>query len=584
MRKFTIILILVGLCMAFDVSTQAVPLDRDKTSTTPTIQKAPVVQGRGLIGPAGDTRTILGVAGKNIVTVPDGAAIAVMYGPPSDPYDPTQAHEGVYAAYSTDQGGSWATFGPFSAVSPLRRIYPGVDGCEAFDSQSGNLHFAWQEAQAAYPFSNIYTMIEENVPSSPSFSSPILMTPDISPWMPCPAVNPDDNNHIMVTAWSYIPNGNSNNYGWISTDGGYTWSDTILVAAYVDEAFMNAGHLRWGSDGYGFFAYHDGLAGFEHPYFVETTDYGYTWSSPFALPAVTTIYHWWHEFDCEVVQNEGNDFPVTVHNDIDAGGAGLMSLIFPDPDTPGGPGTWDWTAMSVDGVFTGAHVYQGTTWTAQVIQYPSVSFYDIGSYGLILVSYKANYVITPPSAEWPDGNYLGGIVSIDGGRTWRPTRPMSGPLLAAVGGATEVAHQLVVIPGRQEEYWAYTTWTDADDGVAGNQYFELGQVLPIDMDNWVPGIEEYGDGEVVIGFGLAVAPTIASGSDCQISFNITTPGQVSLKVFDATGRLVETPFDGYLGAGSQSIDLNTSRLPNGVYIVSLTNNAETETAKFITMR
>jgi hypothetical protein len=583
MRRLAIILVVISLCIAADSSTQAVPI-LGNTANQPTLRRLPPgPDGRGVIAVVGDTRTILGPAGKNIVTTPNGAAIAVMYGAPSDPFDANNPIGEVSVAYSLDQGGTWSTYGPFNAVAPLRRVYPGTDGCKTFDVDAGNLFFCWQEAQNGYAFSYDYCMIEENMPSSPSFSTPVQILPDMSWWMPCPAVNPDDNSIVYVTHWSYIPDGNTNDYGNKSTDGGYTFGDTILVAGAIGE-LISAGHMRWGTDGYAFFTYHDSYNSVEYPYYVETTDYGDTWSAPATLPALTSLMQWWHEFDCEVVQNDGNDFPVTVHNDIDASGSGVMSLMFPDPDDPGGPGTWNWTAVSVDGIFTGVHTYNGTTYTTQVIQYPSVSFYDIGPYGLILVSYKAAYEIAPPPAGWTDGNYLGGVVSIDGGRTWRPTRPLSGPLLQAVGGATEVAHQLVVFPERQDEYWALTTWSDADDGVIGNQYFEIGQVLPIDLDGWIPGVSEYDDGSAVYGLGLTIAPTIARDRDCQVSFNITTPGQVCLKVYDALGRLIETAFNGHLDAGKQYINLSTSQLPNGVYIVSVEHNGTVETGKLISVR
>jgi hypothetical protein len=580
MRRLAIILVVIGLCMAADYSTEAVPI-LGNTNTQPTVRRLPATDGRGLVAAVGDNRTILGPAGKNIVTTANGAAIALMYCTPSDPYDPNNAFGEVSGGYSLDEGGSWALYGPFNAVSPLRRTYPGVDACKTFDVDPGNVFFCWQEAQNGYAFSYGYIMIEENVPSSPSFSSPIQLLPDMSWWMPCPAVNPDDNLMVYVTAWSYLPDGNSNLYGLKSTDGGYTWSDTIPMAAAIG-ANISAGHMRWGTDGYAFFTYHDTHNAVEFPFFLETTDYGETWSDPDSLPALTWVYHWWHEFDCEVVQVMGENFPVTIHNDLEEAPA-VMQAFYPDVDDPGGPGAWNWEVINIDALGASAS-YQGTTYTMVPIQYPGVSFYEIGPYGLILMSYKCGFTIAPPPAGWTDGNYLGGLVSIDGGQSWRPCRPMSGPLLQAAGGPIEAAHQLIVHPDRQDEYYVVSTWTDAADAVAGNQYFEIGEVLPIDLDGWIPGVAEYDDGDAVYGLGLTIAPTIVRDHDCRVSFNILTPGQVCLKVYDALGRLIETTFNGHLDVGKQYIDLSTSQLPNGVYIVSIEHNGTIETGKLISVR
>jgi hypothetical protein len=567
--------------MAADYSTEAVPI-LGNTDIQPTLRQVPPdADGRGVIAVVGDTRSILGVAGRNIVTTPDGAAIAVMYGAPSDPYETANPIGEISVAYSLNQGGTWFTYGPFNAVAPIRRAYPGVDACKTFDVDAGNIFFCWQEAQNGYAFSYDYCMIEENVPSSPSFSTPVQILPDMSWWMPCPAVNPDDNSMVYVTHWSYLPDGNTNNYGSKSTDGGYTFGDTILVAPAIGE-LISAGHMRWGKDGYAFFTYHDTHNAVEFPFFVETTDYGETWSDPDSLPAITWVYHWWHEFDCEVCQVMGENFPVTLHNDLEEAPA-VMQAFFPDVNNPGGPGAWNWEVINIDALGASAS-YAGTTFTMVPIQYPTVSFYEIGPYGLILLSYKCGFTIAPPPAGWTDGNYLGGLASIDGGQTWRPCRPMSGPLLQAAGGVIEAAHQLVVLPERQDEYWVVSTWTDADDMVIGNQYFEIGQVLPIDLDGWVPGVGEYDNGNAVYGLGLTIAPTIARDRDCQISFNITTPGQVCLKVYDALGRLVETAFNGHLDAGKQYLNLSTAQLPNGVYIVSVEHNGTVETGKLISVR
>jgi hypothetical protein len=381
-------------------------------------------------------------------------------------------------------------------------------------------------------------------------------------WKPCVGVNPTDPLHVMVSGWDFY---NGGNYAWISTDGGYVWSDSISM---TDSG--TAGHFRWGSDDYIFYTYQDDYSDDEYPHYVESTNGGFTWSSPATLPAITSENFSWDEFDCEVI----NDQPFTVHHDLD----GVMQLFYPDPDDPGSPGAWNWTALDVDSIGSGAFAYQDTTWTTAVIQFPSIA-YD-PDLEIILITYKASYEVTPPPAGWTDGNYLGGIVSIDHGRTWYPTRPLSGPLLQGAGGPIETAHRLVTI---DDTTHCYSTWTDADEGVIGNQYFELGAVLPIDLDGWNPGVAENDRGiSSTSGIHLAIFPSIVNHS-CCVSFNLAKPNQGSLKLFDATGRVVKTVYDGHFNNGTHNFNIATSDLPHGIYMIVFEADHIQESTKFITL-
>jgi hypothetical protein len=213
-----------------------------------------------VVGQAGDEKSILGPAGKNICVASDGNTIAIVYGEPSDPYDPNQPLGDFHVTYSTNRGITWNAYGPFNvAFGSLCSLYPSVDGCDNFCTEAGNLFFAWQEGQIMHNPNLAFVIFEENVPASPSFTSPIELTSNIFPWMPCIGVNPDNNNNVMVTAWSSLAWGNNANYAWISSDGGYTWGDTITMTPPIDtsDVSIGAGHFRWGTGGYAFFTYHD---------------------------------------------------------------------------------------------------------------------------------------------------------------------------------------------------------------------------------------------------------------------------------------------------------------------------------------
>ena len=597
MKKLAILLILFGLCMAnVDIM---YPAQRDNylPSTSKFYQKTPL-DNRIFIAATGDKRTSLGPAGKNIAVAADGNTIAIIYCPPSDPYDGNSPFSCVGVAYSTDRGANWITYSPFNGTTPpFRRTYPGLDACANFDVQSGNVFFTWQEGPVGYLTNPGYVMIEENMPSSPSFSSLALIPNDKFPWFPSIAVNPDSNQQLTLAAWSYLNGGDKNIYRWTSNDGGYTWNDAILFVNSIEDTLIDAGPLRWGHDGYGIYFYHD--ADNTHtkrlPYYVETTDYGQTWGQPDSVMPLSYQVLWWHEFDAEVCADLlGNNFPVMIHNDSPTN-YGIIQLFNPNPDNPGSPGAWNWNILNVDDFVNLAPVvYHDTTWT--------LTCGDWANFGLniafepnlrvILATFRAAYVITPTPAGWTDGVYLGGVVSIDGGRTWRITRPLTGEL-AGTSIQAEMAHRLVTnydVLGPDsfniaiDTIWSYTTWTDAGDGVGGSVYFDLGTVHPINDSAWVPTdtLEAVAENKVnVVPHSVfTVSPTIAKG-DVRASFNLVTAGNARLDLFDILGRNIGTAFNGYFAKGEHTIDLNTIGFANGVYIVHLNTDSKTETAKFI---
>ena len=54
-----------------------------------------------------------------------------------------------------------------------------------------------------------------------------------------------------------------------------------------------------------------------------------------------------------------------------------------------------------------------------------------------------------------------------------------------------------------------------------------------------------------------------------ISYEMQNAGQVSLNVYDVTGRLVKTLVDGRVTAGEHKVSFDGSHLASGTYFVSL---------------
>ena len=82
--------------------------------------------------------------------------------------------------------------------------------------------------------------------------------------------------------------------------------------------------------------------------------------------------------------------------------------------------------------------------------------------------------------------------------------------------------------------------------------------------------------------------TVAKGH-VPIAYSTTTPGHVSLKVYDGIGRLVQTLVDTHQPAGEKAIhwnnkDLNNRSLANGVYFLKLETENQTAVHKLIFVR
>ncbi|MBN1433876.1 T9SS type A sorting domain-containing protein, partial [Candidatus Fermentibacterales bacterium] len=64
-------------------------------------------------------------------------------------------------------------------------------------------------------------------------------------------------------------------------------------------------------------------------------------------------------------------------------------------------------------------------------------------------------------------------------------------------------------------------------------------------------------------------------------FELASPGPVSLRVYDLSGRLIETPFDGEAPLGPMSCWLDGSRLPAGVYLARLQAGGQSATVRLV---
>jgi hypothetical protein len=70
----------------------------------------------------------------------------------------------------------------------------------------------------------------------------------------------------------------------------------------------------------------------------------------------------------------------------------------------------------------------------------------------------------------------------------------------------------------------------------------------------------------------------------NIKFAIPVAGNVSLKVYDMLGRLVEVYMDGFLSAGYYNAEIDGTKLTSGVYFYSLNAGNFKETMKMLLVK
>jgi hypothetical protein len=72
--------------------------------------------------------------------------------------------------------------------------------------------------------------------------------------------------------------------------------------------------------------------------------------------------------------------------------------------------------------------------------------------------------------------------------------------------------------------------------------------------------------------------------ETKISFDIPIQGFVSLKIFDALGREVNTLVNEVKVPGSYSVDFNGTNLPSGIYFYKLQTENYSETKKMLLIK
>jgi hypothetical protein len=103
------------------------------------------------------------------------------------------------------------------------------------------------------------------------------------------------------------------------------------------------------------------------------------------------------------------------------------------------------------------------------------------------------------------------------------------------------------------------------------------------------GIEGKPGVELPVAFGFAPGMATVSRGHMPVAYNTSTPGHVSLKVYDGMGRLVQTLINAHQPAGEKLVswdnkDLSNRTVANGVYFLKLEANDQTAVHKLILLK
>ncbi len=107
----------------------------------------------------------------------------------------------------------------------------------------------------------------------------------------------------------------------------------------------------------------------------------------------------------------------------------------------------------------------------------------------------------------------------------------------------------------------------------------LGDLMPLAQSPQGEGAQS-SSGFTSPQFALNIAPN-PFASLAQVSYSLPVAGDVSLKLYDVTGKLVKTLVQGHTTAGSHMTGISAGKLANGIYVLKYENESRTLTSKLI---
>ncbi|RJP74803.1 MAG: T9SS C-terminal target domain-containing protein, partial [Candidatus Zixiibacteriota bacterium] len=171
--------------------------------------------------------------------------------------------------------------------------------------------------------------------------------------------------------------------------------------------------------------------------------------------------------------------------------------------------------------------------------------------------------------------------------------PALGPLtLSMPAGANITRERIQNIPGTAPagNYWyqgrvgTYPDISDSSGFAFSKSATDFSGSYVGDWANYGESFELYETVQAPAEFALVSAYPNPFNPTATISFTLPEASQVTLKVYDLSGRLVGTLVDGWRNVGSHQAVFDGTGLASGIYVYSLTSGAQTLTGKMVMMK
>jgi hypothetical protein len=188
-------------------------------------------------------------------------------------------------------------------------------------------------------------------------------------------------------------------------------------------------------------------------------------------------------------------------------------------------------------------------------------------------------------ADWTDGGWIWWHSQNDPGTGWDLQIDQMEPVSMSWTGVSFGYVPTIISSGMAGGLCFYESFRDLYDVL-----FALVQGDPNDVivgiyiRDHVPGVEEESGSDVPVYFGFAPSIPNPTKGITSISYITSKSDNVSLKVYDGTGRLVETLINSVRPAGVNTVTWNPENLSNGVYFFNLEANGKIATHKLILVK
>ncbi|MEO8665348.1 MAG: choice-of-anchor B family protein [Ignavibacteria bacterium] len=122
--------------------------------------------------------------------------------------------------------------------------------------------------------------------------------------------------------------------------------------------------------------------------------------------------------------------------------------------------------------------------------------------------------------------------------------------------------------------------------------FPNGKIIASDISNGlfvikstvITGVNKFSNTEVINNYSLRQNYPNPFNPSTSIDFQLEKSGNISLKIYDARGRLVSTLINGFRTAGDHSVKFNALNLPSGIYFYELVAKDFSKVMKMVVLK